>query len=86
MTESNGDQLVMDNELEMKIRQRAHEMWEGESCPDGLAERHWLEAEREVTEEAENAATAATAATAAAPAQGTGVEERTDAAKTVEAA
>jgi hypothetical protein len=82
MTESNGDQLVMDNELEMKIRQRAHEMWEGESCPDGLAERHWLEAEREVTEEAENAATAA----AAAPAQGTGVEERTDAAKTVEAA
>jgi hypothetical protein len=83
MTESNGDQLVMDNELEMKIRQRAHEMWEGESCPDGLAERHWLEAEREVTEEAENAATAATAA---APAQGTGVEERTDAAKTVEPA
>ena len=70
----------MDNELEMKIRQRAHEMWEGESRPDGLAERHWLEAEREVTEEAENAATAA------APAQGIGVEERTDAAKTVETA
>jgi hypothetical protein len=70
----------MDNELEMKIRQRAHEMWEGESRPYGLAERHWLEAEREVTEEAENAATAP------APAQGTGVEERTDAAKTVEAA
>ena len=80
MTESNVDQLVMDNELEMKIRQRAHEMWEGESCPDGLAERHWLEAEREVTEEAENAATAA------APAQGTGVEERTDATKTVKPA
>jgi hypothetical protein len=80
MTESNGDQLVMDNELEMKIRQRAHEMWEGESRPDGLAERHWLEAEREVTEEAENAATVA------APAQETGVEERMEAAKTVEAA
>ena len=77
MTESNGDQLVMDNELEMKIRQRAHEMWEGENRPDGLAERHWLEAEREVTEKAENAATEAV------PAQGTGVEKRTDTAKTV---
>jgi hypothetical protein len=80
MTKSTGGQLVMDNELKMKIRQRAHEMWEGESRPDGFAERHWLEAEREVTEEAENAATAP------APAQGTGVEERTDAAETVETA
>lgn len=74
----------MGNELEMKIRQRAHEMWEGESRPDGLAERHWLEAEREVTEEAENSAVSRWAAPA--PAQGTGVEERTDAAKTVEPA
>ncbi len=46
----------MNGELEMKIRQRAHAMWEGESRPDGLAERHWLAAEREVTEEAGNAA------------------------------
>jgi hypothetical protein len=67
----------MNNELEMKIRQRAYEMWDGESRPDGLAERHWLEAERELTEEAENAATEA------APGQETGVEKRTDAAKTV---
>jgi hypothetical protein len=67
----------MNNELEMKIRQRAYEMWDGESRPDGLAERHWLEAEGELTEEAENAATAA------APGQETGVEKRTDAAKTV---
>jgi hypothetical protein len=70
----------MNNELEMKIRQRAYEMWEGESCPDGLAERHWVEAEREVTEEPENAATAA------APVQGTGVEKKTNAIKTVETA
>ena len=70
----------MDNEPEMKIRQRAHEMWEGESRPDGLAERHWLEAEREVAEKAENAATEA------APAQRTDVEKRTDAAETVETA
>jgi len=68
----------MNSELEMKIRQRAHEMWEGENHPDGLAERHWLEAERMMTEEAENAATGA--------AQGTGVEKRADAAKTVETA
>ena len=43
----------MNDELEMKIRERAHAMWEGESRPDGLAERHWLAAEREVTEEAD---------------------------------
>jgi Protein of unknown function (DUF2934) len=80
MMESTGGQLAMNNELEIKIRQRAHEMWEGESRPDGLAERHWLEAEREVAEEAEHAATGS------APAQGTGVETRTDTAKTVETA
>jgi hypothetical protein len=59
----------MNNELEMRIRERAHAMWEGESRPDGLAEQHWLEAEREVTGEA-------------APARGTAVEKKTDAAKT----
>ena len=62
----------MNDELEMKIRERAHAMWEGESRPDGLAERHWLAAERDVTEEAEAAAT---------PAQGTGMEKRVDVAK-----
>jgi hypothetical protein len=80
MMKNTGGQLVTNNEVEMKIRQRAHEMWEGENRPDGLAERHWLEAEREVAEKAENAATEA------APAQGTGVEKRTDAAETVETA
>jgi hypothetical protein len=66
----------MNNELETKIRQRAHAMWEGESRPDGRAEQHWLEAEREVTEETGNAATRA------APAQRMAVEKRTDTAKT----
>ncbi len=60
----------MNDELEMKIRERAYAMWEGESRPDGLAERHWLAAERDVTEEVE-----------AAPAQGTGIEKRVDVAK-----
>ena len=60
----------MNDELEMKIRERAHAMWEGESRPDGLAERHWLAAERDVTEEA-----------AATPAQGTGMEKRMDVAE-----
>jgi hypothetical protein len=72
-----GGKLAMNNEHEMKVRQRSYEIWEGENRPDGLAERHWLEAEREVTEKAENAATEVV------PAQGTSVEKRTDAAKTV---
>src|SRR3954454_8996766 len=46
----------MNDKLEMKYLQRAQEMWEGEGRPDGLAERHWLAAERGGTEETENAA------------------------------
>ena len=60
----------MNDELETKIRQRAHEMWEGEGRPDGGAERHWLAAEREVTEETENAAVSRWAA----PVKGSHVE------------
>src|SRR3954465_7535130 len=60
----------MNDELEMKIRQRAQEMWEGEGRPDGLAERHWLAAEREGTEETENAAVSRWAA----PVKGSHVE------------
>src|SRR4051794_26790902 len=67
----------MNDELEMKIRQRAQEMWEGESRPDGLAERHWLAAEREVTEETENAAGSRWAA----PVKGSHAERRTERAR-----
>src|SRR5256885_14095050 len=71
----------MNDELEMKIRERAHAMWEGESRPDGLAERHWLAAEREVTEETENAAVSRWAA----PVKGSHVETRNEAARAAEA-
>jgi hypothetical protein len=73
--------IWMNDELEMKIRERAHAMWEGESRPDGLAERHWLAAEREVTEETENAAVSRWAA----PVKGSHVETRNEAARAAEA-
>jgi DUF2934 family protein len=65
----------MSDENEAKIRQRANEMWKGESHP--TAEQHWLEAEREVTEETENAAISRWAA----PVSGTHVEMRNKAAR-----
>ena len=65
----------MHDEIEAKIRQRAHEMWEDESHP--TAERHWLEAERKVTAEAEYAAISRWAA----PVSGTHVEKRNEAAR-----
>ena len=66
----------MYDDLETKVRQRAYEMWENESRT--ASERHWLEAEREVTEEAENAAVSRWAA----PVSGTYVEESNEAART----
>src|SRR3954447_24980997 len=71
----------MNDELETKIRQRAHEMWEGEGRPDGGAGRLWLAAEREVTEEAENAAVSRWAA----PVKGSHVETCNEAARAAEA-
>jgi hypothetical protein len=70
----------MSDEHEAKIRQRANEMWKGESHP--TAEQHWLEAEREVTEETENAAISRWAA----PVSGTHVEMRNEAARITESA
>src|SRR3954452_17421907 len=71
----------MNDELEMKIHQRAQEMWECEARPDGVAERHWLAAEREVTEETENAAVSRWAA----PVKGSHVETCNEAARAAEA-
>jgi hypothetical protein len=65
----------MSDEHEAKIRQRANEMWKSESHP--TAEQHWLEAEREVTEETENAAISRWAA----PVSGTHVELSNEAAR-----
>ena len=37
------------------IRTRAYALWEAAGCPDGSHEEHWLEALRQLTEEAEAA-------------------------------
>jgi hypothetical protein len=71
---SNQDQQAMHDDLETKVRQRAYEMRENESRT--ASERHWLEAEREMTDEAENAAVSRWAA----PVSGTYVEESNEAA------
>lgn len=70
----------MNDELETKIRGRAYEKWVGENRPSGLAERHWLDAELQVIEEAENAAVSRWAA----PVRGTYVEKSNQAARIAE--
>lgn len=35
------------------IRARAYALWEAAGCPEGSHEEHWLEALRQLTEEAE---------------------------------
>jgi hypothetical protein len=37
--------------LEERIRRRAHELWESEGRPNGRAEEHWAEAKRQVENE-----------------------------------
>jgi hypothetical protein len=55
---------VTEDEIELLVRRRAHEMWEREGRPEGFALRHWLDAERRVREEiAYAAALRATSAT-----------------------
>ncbi|MBV8800326.1 MAG: DUF2934 domain-containing protein [Alphaproteobacteria bacterium] len=38
----------MEQSLEIRIRERAYEMWTAHGCVHGQAEQHWLAAEREV--------------------------------------
>lgn len=38
----------MDQDLERRIRQRAHELWEAEGRPEGRDIEHWREAERQI--------------------------------------
>ncbi|WP_414659934.1 DUF2934 domain-containing protein [Horticoccus sp. 23ND18S-11] len=32
-----------------EVARRAYEIWQSEGCPDGCDQRHWLEAEQELT-------------------------------------
>ena len=38
----------MEQTLELRIRQRAYEIWHATGCTEGRADEHWLAAEREV--------------------------------------
>ena len=39
----------MSEERNMRIRTRAHELWESEGRPDGREAEHWEQAEREIS-------------------------------------
>jgi hypothetical protein len=45
----------MEDEREKRIRQRALEIWQREGSPEGSSLGHWLQAEREIDEEADEA-------------------------------
>jgi Protein of unknown function (DUF2934) len=38
----------MEQSLEMRIRERAYEIWSAHGRPDGRADEYWLTAEREI--------------------------------------
>lgn len=38
----------MEQSLEVRIRERAYEIWTAHGCPDGCADEYWLTAEREI--------------------------------------
>jgi hypothetical protein len=38
----------MEQSLELRIRQRAYEIWHASGCAQGKSDEHWLAAEREV--------------------------------------
>jgi hypothetical protein len=41
--------MIGDTELEQRIRQRAHQIWEEEGRPEGRDQEHWCRAEQETT-------------------------------------
>ena len=45
----------MSHDREAAIREKARAIWEREGRPDGHHERHWIEAERQLSAEAEAA-------------------------------
>lgn len=58
--------VSQDRDLEAQIRARAHEIWEHEGRPAGLAEMHWEQARREIEFESARAKTAEPAEASAA--------------------
>ena len=41
----------MSGDMEERVRQRAHELWEQAGRPEGLAEQHWEQALQQITAE-----------------------------------
>jgi hypothetical protein len=37
--------------LDTRVRERAYQIWLDEGCPDGCADRHWVQAERELEQD-----------------------------------
>lgn len=56
----------MSGDRDERIRQRAHKLWESEGKPEGSAQRHWQQAEAEITQ-ADSAPPKAAAKKVAAP-------------------
>jgi hypothetical protein len=46
--------MIGDTELERRIRERAHQIWLDEGCPDGRDQEHWSRAEQEIIGERAN--------------------------------
>jgi hypothetical protein len=42
---------AMSGDMEERVRQRAHELWEQAGRPDGLAEEHWEQALQQIMAE-----------------------------------
>jgi hypothetical protein len=40
--------MIGDTQLEQRIRDRAHQIWEEEGRPEGCDQEHWARAEREI--------------------------------------
>jgi hypothetical protein len=47
-TAGHSGRLNMEQSLQLRIRDRAYEMWNASGRFDGQADQHWLAAEREV--------------------------------------
>ncbi|MGR3780462.1 MAG: DUF2934 domain-containing protein [Albimonas sp.] len=61
----------MTDDLETRIRMRAHDLWQREGRPDGRDADHWREAEQEIAREDSEAEFKATPEAAPAPPEGT---------------
>jgi hypothetical protein len=47
----------MDEELQRRIRERAHRLWEQEGKPEGRADEHWEQARTELADDEREALT-----------------------------